>query len=363
MAILQAILAELFNYIGTILNTAFGWATIMLFGKVPRDRQLYVTLSAIGSVVWLIALLGVAFPAVAVFVLSFIKISNYVDKDWIRLGMLALAITLPALVGFDSLYTMPPARRPKGGRDKLRTIIHGYPYTLGLAVTVIMMCIFAPLMQVRNMLRRWTSVHIPMIVESPNYLAVVDSIQRTLERNGVKTGPTQSSLMLRLPTKFLALLAGGAVHGLVADNLTTLVSPELEIMLHPSDLVIRGKERDVARVHAIIVERLGFTKAYMTWDEEANNLEDRLSQIWREVVSGQIDAAAAQSRLDDIEQKLRTTPMPYDEWEVLLREKLLIEHEMLLRTLGRQTPGAEAARDEARHERPSNGVRTFTRPE
>ena len=363
MAILQAILAELFNYVGTILNTAFGWATIMLFGKVPRDRQLYVTLSAIGSVVWLIALLGVAFPVVAVFILSFVKISQYVDKDWIRLAMLALAIVLPAAVGFDSLYTVPPDRRPKGGRDKFKAIVHGYPYTVGLAVTVIMMCVFAPVMQVRNMIRRWTSVHIPMIVESHNYIAVVDSIQKTLERNGVKTERKLSSLMLRLPTKLLTLMAGGAVHGLVADNLTTLVSPELEIMLHPSDLVIRGKERDVAHAHAIVAERLGFTKAYMTWDQEANDLEDRLSHIWREVVAGGADPAAAQNQLDEIEGQLRTIHLPYDEWEVLLREKLLIEHEMLLRTLGRQTQATGAARDEIRHERAGNNVRTFPQSE
>jgi hypothetical protein len=76
MAILQAILAEILNYIGTILNTTFGWATTMLFGKVPKDRQLYVTLSSIGAVIWLITLLGIAFPAVAVFIFSFVKIPS-----------------------------------------------------------------------------------------------------------------------------------------------------------------------------------------------------------------------------------------------------------------------------------------------
>jgi len=39
MAIVQALLAALFRSAGKLLNMAFGWATIMLFGRVPRDRQ------------------------------------------------------------------------------------------------------------------------------------------------------------------------------------------------------------------------------------------------------------------------------------------------------------------------------------
>jgi hypothetical protein len=363
MAILQAILAELFNYVGTILNTALGWATIMLFGKVPKDRQLYVTLSTLGAMVWLIALIGVAFPAVAIFILSFVRLSSYIGRFWVRIAMAALVIVTPALVGFDSLYTMPTARRPKTSRDRIKAILKGYPYTAGLAITVVTMFVFAPAMQVRNMIRRWTAVHIPMIVESHNYLAVVDSIQKTLDRNGVKTRRTPSSPMLRLPTKLLTLMAGGVVHGLIADNLTTLVSPELEIMLHPSDLVVRGKEANVAHAHSIIAERLGFTKAYMTWDQEANDLEDRMSRIWRDVVTERVDPATAQAQLDEIEGKLREIHLAYDEWEVLLREKLLIEHEMLLRMLGRETQAREAARDEESHEHSIDSVRVYARPE
>jgi hypothetical protein len=340
MAILQAILAELLNYVGTILNTAFGWATLMLFGKVPKDRQLYVTLSSIGAVVWLIALLGIAFPAVAVFIFSFVKLPKWVDQAWIRLAMLSAACALPALVGFDSLYTMPPSRRPKGTYDKAKAIIRGYPYTIGLSVTVLTMCIFAPLMQLRNMARRWTSTHIPMMVESHNYFDVVEAIQETLSANGIATRRSLSSWLLRMPTKFLAFLAGGAVHDLVAENLTTLIGANLEIMLHPSDLVIRGPERDVARAHAVITERLGFTRAYLTWDEEANRLEDILCTAWQQITTGELEVRQAQHQIAQLDEKLKNTYLPYEEWEILFREKLLLEHELLRRIAPQQLSAA-----------------------
>ncbi len=40
MAVLQAVLALITRQAGRILNTVFGWATMLLFGKVPQDKQL-----------------------------------------------------------------------------------------------------------------------------------------------------------------------------------------------------------------------------------------------------------------------------------------------------------------------------------
>jgi hypothetical protein len=50
----------------------------------------------------------------------------------------------------------------------------------------------------------------------------------------------------------------------------------------PPDLVIRGAERDVNRVRALLSEQLAFSTAYLTWDEQANAIEDRLRAIWRD---------------------------------------------------------------------------------
>ena len=47
---------------------------------------------------------------------------------------------------------------------------------------------------------------------------------------------------MRQPTKVLTTLAGGAVDDLVADRLTELRSDRLEVLLHPSDLVVNGGE-------------------------------------------------------------------------------------------------------------------------
>jgi hypothetical protein len=331
MAIVQAVLAAVLRSAGKILNMAFGWATTMLFGKVPQDRQTYLSVIAFGSIAWIVVLLGIIFPAVGTFLLAFIPLPDWVGDTWVRLAMLAAAVIIPIVVGVVSVLMLDPQDRPAGIAGKAKAVLKGYPYTLGLAITLILMTILAPVMKARAMLKRWTTRHVPVVVEANDYHEVVGAVERALATGGLKTRREPASWMLRLPTKVLTLLAGGAIENLVADELTTLKSDRAEVLLHPSDLVISGRELDAARANAIITEHLTFTRAYMTWTKEANALEDRLRRIWcglRERSDGADDTRATE-QLAAVEGELRTTELSYEEWEVLFREKLLVERGLL----------------------------------
>ena len=326
MAIIQAILAVLTRSAGKLLNTVFGWATVLLFGRVSADRQVYLSGIAFGSVIWLIVLVGVAFPSFATFMLSFVTLPPWVSKTWIRLAMLAAVAVLPAVVGGLSIMMLDREARPRGAAGIARTVLKGYPYTVGLAVTLVMMTVFAPILKVRALFKRWTSAHVPVIIESDDYAQVVDAAQRALAAGGIETQRQRASFLLRAPTKVLTFFAGGAVTGLVAGELTTLRSADIEIVLHPSDLVINGRQGKAAHTRAILAKRLVFTPAHLTWNKEALELEDRLVAIWR----------ARQTRptrvllreLGTVEAKLDRLEIPYEEWDVLFRELLLVERGM-----------------------------------
>jgi hypothetical protein len=331
MAIIQGIFAAIGRAAGKLLNTVFAWATVMIFGKVPEGRQIYVSIIGFGSVAWIITVLGIAFPSFATFMLGFVKLPSWVDKSWIRLVMLVAAVVLPLIVGGVSLLLLDAEDRPRGVGAKLKAVLKGYRFTLGLAVTLIMMVIFAPFMKIAPLIRRWTGQHVPMIVEEQDYLEVVGEIQQALKVGGWEAERRPATWMLRLPTKVFTLLAGGDESNLVADNLTTLKAPALEVMLHPSDLVITGPKFEVAHARATISEQLAFSKAYMTWSKEANQLEDRLSGLWREMQGGSkgfIEEKAVE-QLQAIERDLKALKSPYEEWEVLFRKKLLVERGLL----------------------------------
>jgi hypothetical protein len=136
--------------------------------------------------------------------------------------------------------------------------------------------------------------------------------------------------MLRAPTKLFTLLVGGVFENMVADQLTVLISSRIRVLLHPFDLVIQGRKQAVARAQALITENLTFTKAYQTWSEEANELEDRLLVIWSAIkADAKADPAPCLNQLRAIEIEMKTIEMTYEEWQVLFRERLIVERGLL----------------------------------
>src|SRR5262245_56032895 len=143
MALIQALIAALLRQSGRLLNTVFGWATTLLLGRLPEDRQIYLSLTGLGAVLWVIVLLGVAFPRLGTFLLAVVPFSAQLDPGWVRLGMLAAVVLLPLGVGVLSLFLVDPEDRPPG-KDRVVAILKGYPYTLGLAVTLLLVLFVAP---------------------------------------------------------------------------------------------------------------------------------------------------------------------------------------------------------------------------
>src|SRR5947208_12450233 len=324
MAIIQALLAFLTRSAGKILNTAFGWATVMLFGQVPQERQIYLSIIAFGSVAWIVAVAGVLEPSVATFLFAFVTVPAWLDKRWIRLGMIAAVAVIPILIGWLSTRLVDASERPRGAGPFARMVLKGYPFTLGLALTLIVMTIFAPVVKLRALARRWTIQHVAIIVKPEAYPGVVSDVQRALRAGGLETEPLPASWMLRMPTKFLALFARSAVAPLVADFLTTLVAPNIEVLVHPSDIGIMGRDLDTTSARDLISMYLTYTKAYLTWTKEANQIEERLGALWRSTTS----VASARRQLAEIDGQLRSLKLPYEAWEVLFRPRLLVARQL-----------------------------------
>lgn len=330
---------------------------MLLFGKVPQDQQLSLSIVTFGSVAWIVALLGAIFPKVGAFLLTLVTLPDWVQDAWIRWAMLGAVALIPLVVGFVSLRLVDPEDQPSGFGARAAWVLKGYLYALGLALTLVMMIVLAPIMKVQDIARRWSSTHVPVLVEPEDYLSVVGDVQRALERGGITTERHRATWMLRLPTKVLAFLAGGMIENLSADELTTLKARSAEVLLHPSDLVIRGRELDVARAHAILTEHLTFTRAYLTWTKEANEVEDRLRETW-ESLKARPDAGArtmAAHRLRTLERELGAARLSYEEWEVLFREKLQVERTLLRLSAGMEDRPSVAPRNASQNS-PSHGA-------
>jgi hypothetical protein len=331
MAIFQAMFAAVGRQVGRLLNTIFSWATTTLFGKVPQERQTLLSVIAFGSVIWIVVVLGVIVPKVGVFLLSFVRLPSFVQDWWIRVAMLVAAIVLPAILGFLATKVTETEDQPKGRQELFRQILHGYPYTVATSLALIMMVVFVPVLKLRTLTKRWTTEHLPIVVEEQDYLSMVSEIERALDKANRPVNRTQASILMRLPIKVLTSVAGKGKSNLVADNLATLRSDKLELILYPSDLAISGRKYDAAHARAVVAEQLSFSKAYLTWTKEAQEIEDKLRGLWKDAkarTAGQPMTDLIQ-RLKTLDKELRSAEIQHDEWDVLFREKLLVERGIL----------------------------------
>ena len=130
------------------------------------------------------------------------------------------------------------------------------------------------------------------------------------------------------------------------------------------DLLISGKPQLVARARAAMASRLTTSAAHLTISAEAQAIEDRLAALARPPTATSDhpprfdDAAAAEFAA--IDEQLSTLDIPYEEWEVLYRQRLQVERDLRAGAMageavvGAETPGVrrEGAARRARGSRP-----------
>jgi len=327
---LGVIFAFIGRQLGRVLTLAFNWATILLFGRVPQDRQLYLSGMALTALLWPIVLAGIAFPSLATFLLGFFTVPDWLHS-WVRLVMLVLAVVLPLVNGALSARLPEEDMRPKG-RALATTILRGYPNSLALFLVLAWMMVVAPLGQIRALLRRWEAAHVPIAVKPGGYDTVVEDLAGALDRAGIQVTPRRAHWAYELPGKVLAVLGGESVRALVPVQLTELVGDGFEMTLHPMDLSLLGRSKTLSRARGAIVRELTFTDAYQTWSKEAQALEDRLMK-----------AARGEADLDAVGAELSEREFDFEEWEILYRLLLQVR----LRVSATGTDAIESA-DEPR---------------
>ncbi|HTK44089.1 MAG TPA: hypothetical protein VL749_01895 [Patescibacteria group bacterium] len=324
MAIVGSVFAMLGRFAGRLLNSALGWATILLFGKVEGRRQTFVLVMALGSLVWVVTFAGVLYPDIAAFVLTFVPVPNFVDDTWIRITMLAAAVALPLLIGVGAIVITDEGRRPKGVA-RLTAVLRGYPFAFVLAVTIAFLGVVAGVRKVRSLTRRWQDAHVPVVVKPGGYDRVVADLESVLDEAGLDVRREAAPAVLSVPPRLLDAVAGKSLGALVPDRLVVLKGQGLDILVYPSDIAIAGSKDRVARARAAIASKLTESPAYMTTSAQAERLEDRITALLR------LDPAAARTRLVDLDREIARLAVPFDEWETVYRERLQVERNLLAR--------------------------------
>jgi hypothetical protein len=352
MAILAGLLGFVGRFAGKVLTTTLGWAAILLFGRVPADRQIVLALITFGSVVWAALAIGVILPYVGAFLVAAVPAPGLIDESWLRLGMLIGALVVPAVVGIATIFVVEPARRPTGFAI-VQQVLRGYPLSAAMAITLVILALVGIARFVHHLALRWTDAHVPVVVRPGGYERVVADLERALDDAGLAVDRRPAPGVLSVPGKLLGSIAGPGMRSLVPEELVQLIGVGLEVGLYTSDIAMSGDRTSVARARAAIASRLLATEAYLTTSAEAHEIEARLESLARARVAGGEPGAAAVSdgdappvdvpaELRSIDQALAVLTVPHDEWEVLYRLRLQVERDLLAGSRpGGAFPGSE----------------------
>ncbi len=326
MAIITAIVGMLGRFAGRVLSATLGWATLLLFGKVPQNRQTLLLVIVFGSLVWVALLVGVLVPQVGLLLIAAVPLPEFIREEWVRWAMLAGAAIIPLLLGLAAVFvTDDNGRRTPAGL--IVAVLRGYPFALVLTLIIVVLAVVGTVRKVRSLVHRWEDAHIPLIVKPGAYDAVLDDVRRTLLNANIAIRSRDAGIFLSGPPKLLDAIAGRALGAMVPDRLMILYGANLEVLVYPSDLAISGTRERVAIARAALASKVSEAPAYMTTTKEAQDFEDRLDRA--RVLAERGNPAEALVKLGELDSSLARLIVPHEEWEILYRRRLQLERDAL----------------------------------
>jgi hypothetical protein len=315
MALITSLLALVGRFVGRVLTTTLGWASVLLFGRIPQDRQMWLAVLTFGSLAWVATVVGVILPDVGSVLIAAVPLPDWVPENLVRLAMLAAAIVLPAVLGAATLLLFDPEDRPKG-RELLVQVARGYALAPILAVTLVILAVAGTIRKLDSVAHRREDAHVPIVVRPGRYEALVATLEQTLRQGDLVNRRQPGSAVLTTPARLLARVAGRAIGGMVPDRLIELRGPALAVAVYPSDLALTGEKDDVARARALVARDVPSKDAWFTTTKEAQQIEDRMAAL------ESADPALRAAQLPDIDRDLLNLTVDQDTFEVLYRRRL-----------------------------------------
>ena len=315
MAVIASLFALVGRFVGRVLTTTLGWASIMLFGRIPQDRQIWLAVLTFGSLAWVAAAVGVIVPDVGAMLLTALPLPDWVPEDLVRLAMLGIALLLPAVLGGVTLLLFDPEDRPKGV-ELVKQVLRGYPLVPALAVTLVVLAVAGTIRKIDSVVHRRQDAHVAIVVRPGRYDALVDTLEETLREGELVTGRRAGPSVLTTSAKLLAKIAGRGIASLVPDRLVELHGPSVALSVYPSDLAMTGAADAVARARALVTRDVPSRDAWFTTTKEAQKIEDRLAALET------ADAATRERELPDVDRDLLHLMIDQDTFEVLYRRRL-----------------------------------------
>ncbi len=324
MPFLPFVLLLAWQAVSKSASFALGWATALYFGQVPGRQGRILSVVSLLAAGWVIVVIGFAIPIFTGALLEAVGVieRNFDVQALHYIGLVAAIVGGPPALTGIVVWGEFLEERSLGAW--LRAIPLSYPSTALLGLAVLEMVAFTPFLAFQRWRRKRRLLQVPLVMkEGTDDDALVEAVRAALATLDITEVQTQEATGPKAwPMRTVAFPAKHMLGAVVRGDPIQLRADGIELYAFATNVSILGPEKKVYRVRAAVERELAFCDAYLTWSEEAQDLEDRLMEA-RASVDG--DLEALRDELDEVQQEVDAATLNSEEWNVLYRLRLQIE--------------------------------------
>lgn len=324
MPFLPFVLLLAWQAVSRSASFALGWATSLYFGQVPGRQGRMLSVVSLVSAGWVIVIIGFAVP---IFTGAALEAAGVIDDnfdvEWIHyVGLSAAMIGVPPVVAGITVWGQ--FHEERSVQTWLGLVPMSYPSTAMLGASVLQMVAFTPYLLFQRWRRKRKFVQVSLVMrEGTDDEGLVEALRDALSSIGIDdVGVSEASGIKVWPMRTVGFAAEHLLGAVVRGEPMKLEAGELEIFAYATNISIQGPKEETYRVRAAIERKLGFHGAYLTWSDDAQELEESLLEAHREADG---DVERLRERLDEIQEEMDIASLNGEEWNVLYRRRLQIE--------------------------------------
>ncbi|HEX7172823.1 MAG TPA: hypothetical protein VF365_09480 [Candidatus Limnocylindria bacterium] len=303
---------------------ALGWATSLYFGQVPGRQGRMLSVVSLIAAGWVILVIGFAIPIFGGAALEAAGvIEDNFDVEFIHYaGLVAGIVLVPPIIAAITVWG--EFHEDRSIASWLRLVPMSYPSTAMLGASVLQMVAFTPVLVFRRWRQKRTYVQVSLVMrEGTEDDALVEALLDALGSIDIDDVTVNEASGPKVwPMRTVGFAAEHLLGAVVRGDPMRLASDEIEIFAYATNISIQGPKEATYRVRAAILRKLGFHEAYLTWNDDAQKIEERLLTAHREADG---DVEVLRQRLDEIQEEMDTASLNSEEWNVLYRRRLQVE--------------------------------------
>ena len=324
MPFLPFVLILAWQAVSKSASFALGWATALFFGQVPGRQGRILSVISLLGLAWVVVLIGFAIPILGGALLESLGVieENFDVEPLHYVALVGAVVLTPPFVAACVVFGNFLDERSIGAWARLVPV--SYPATFMLGLSVLQMVVLTPVL----LFQRWRQgrklVQVPLRMRDGTDDDDLFQAVRTAARSaGIQDASVEEATGPKSwPMRTVGFAARHLLGAIVRGDPILVRADGLEIYAYATNIAINGPKEDAYRVRAAVEREVAFCEAYLTWNDDAQHFEDELMAAARD----SDDLPALRRRLEAIQDKIDAASLNSEEWNVLYRLRLQVEH-------------------------------------